>query len=163
MLYVNTNWDYGCMRFNGQGAYTVTNNINEQSYNLGTYYVDPATNGGGSSLSYQDRSLIVTNVALGSGNFWVCIDFEIDCLRQTNNVVVAQMVCRGRWNFINKTVGSTATYRAYANFERTNDLTTISSIAFGDFNQDANFKSIIYASLNMDVIQLPSFTTVAAS
>jgi len=163
ILYVNSNWDYGCMRFNGQGAYTTTNNINEQSYNIGTFYTDPATNGGGVGINYQDRSIIVTNITLNTGNFWVCIDFEIDCLRQTNNVVVAQMVCRGRWNVINKTVGSPASYRAYANFERTNDLTSINSIEFGDYTQNTSAKSIIYASLNMDVIQLPSFTTVAAS
>ena len=163
MLYVNSNWDYGCMRFNGQGVYGINTNTNEQSFNFGAYFSDPSTPSGGSSIGYQDRSMVVTNIVLSSGNFWVCIDFEIDCLRQTNNVVVAQMVCRGRWNVISKTVGSTATYRAYANFERTNDLTTISSIAFGDYYQNTSSKSIIYASLNMDVIQLPSFTTVAAS
>jgi hypothetical protein len=152
------------MRFNGQGAYTNPNMTNEQSYNFGMFYTDPATNGGGTSISYQDKSIVLMHLNLvSSGNYWICIDFEIDCLRQSNNVVVSQMVCRGRWNVVKKDVGSTATYRAYANFERTNDLSSISSIEFGDYSQNSSFKSVIYASLNLDVIDLPTFTTVAAS
>lgn len=162
MLYVNENWDYGCIRFSGQGVYNSTAQINEQSYYFGSVYTSPAVNGIGTRLEYQDRGIMMVGSTLPTGNFWVCVDFEIDNLRQTNNVVTSQMVCRGRWSIVSKTVGSTATYRAYANFERTNDLTSISSIEFGDYFQNTSLKSMTYASLNIDVIPLPTFTTVAA-
>jgi hypothetical protein len=158
---LNTNefFDYPIMRFNNQGGF-VDNNTNEQSMSSHKIFTNPPVNGfPQTDTTYQDRSLVFASFPTFNTN-WVLIEFEIDQVRAASGSLVGQMICKGRYSFVSKAVGSPAVYRSYGFFERTNDLESISAISFGDYNQNIGFPSVIHASLNLDVIPLPSFTAI---
>jgi hypothetical protein len=158
ILYVNTDFDFPVMRFNGVGDIASASNTNEQSFCRDYVFNSPSLAGNPNITSfYQDRSCIFYNSGM-SGNSWVLIDFEIDLVRDAAGLANGPMICKGRTSFVDKPPNNPANFRAYNDFERTSDVTTISQISFARYA--ASINTILYASLNYEVIPLPSYANI---
>jgi hypothetical protein len=158
LLYVTADFDYGCMQFNNEGAYGVNNNTNELSFNNAVFFASPTTPSGGTSFYYQDRSTVFQHIALNNNNTWILLDFTIDLMISHAQTSAFQLVCRGRFTNINKSVGSNFNYYNTGHFERISEVNILNSISFGNHAQ--NSVSVMGSShLLLNVFLKPNYTT----
>jgi hypothetical protein len=134
-LHVLGGFNYGSIRFNGLGSFNVGNNLNEQSYHMGSVYEFPFANGGGfHSFGYQDRSMVFSQVVVPAP-CRIVISFEIMQIRLFG-LQERATICRGNYSTTNKWNDETVGYKAYGWFERYTEIADqqLTSISFAPYN-----------------------------
>ena len=152
-LYVLSGFHYGSIRFNGLGTFNVANNLNEQSYNMGSFYSSPASIGGGThQFGYQDRSMVFSS-AVPNGACRVSITFEIMQIRLFGSSEYST-ICRGNYSMTGKWNDFNPFFKAYGYFERYTEISDqlLTSISFAPYN--GSTVSIIQRS-NIDFEAFP--------
>ena len=158
VLITDTQFDYGAIRFNGQGTIGDSAQLNEQTWSK-IYEYSNAANNALASLTldgYLSRDPIFAHMQ-NSANTQILLSFDIDLMTQTGSQEPI-MVCKGSVTFGSKLVGSAPSYRAVCFFERWSNQTSISQISINNWNTAAS--SIRYASLDLDIIPIPVFTSI---
>jgi len=157
VLSVDTQFDYPAIRFNGQGTIGDSSaQVNEQTWSK--IYEYTGANNGMATLSldgYLSRDPIFAHMQ-NSANTQILLSFDIDLMNQGSREPI--MVCKGTATYGSKLVSQTPTYRAVAFFERWSNQTSISQISINNWTTNAS--SIQYATLDLDVIPIPAFTSV---
>lgn len=161
VLSVDTQFDYPAIRFNGSGTIgDSSNQLNEQTW-CNIYEYVGANNGGATYRldGYSSRDPILAHFQ-NSTNTQILISFEIDLMNIINTTGTREpiLVCKGSLTYGNKNVGGFPTYRAVVFFERWSNQTSISSIQIN--NWTLNVSSIQMASMDLDVIPIPTFTAI---
>ena len=159
-LYVIGGFNYGCIRFNGLGTFNVTNNLNEQSYNMGSFYDYPFANGGGThQFGYQDRSMVFSS-AVVPAPCRIAITFEIMQIRLFGSSERAT-ICRGRYSTTNKWNDEQPGYKAYGWFERYTEIADqqLTSITFAPYN-GTNISIIERSNIDFEAIPIKTNTTI---
>jgi hypothetical protein len=160
VLNVTSSYDYGTMRFNGQGTIGSSAEVNEQTFNQYWTFTTPQTNGGPTiNVTYQDRSVVFAHLE-NSQSTQISISFDIELMRDAQNAREPIMMCRGRWSYGSKTVGNPPSYRAYGFFERSSNQTSISQISIGNWNTGVGVSAITFGSLDLNIIPIPTFTAI---
>jgi hypothetical protein len=159
VLSVDTQFDYPAIRFNGQGTIgSDSGQLNEQTWSK-IYEYPNAANNGAASLNldgYLSRDPIFAHFQ-NSANTQILLSFDIDLMNQTGTREPI-MVCKGTVTYGNKLVSTAPSYRAVCFFERWSNQTSISQISINNWTTTAS--SIQYATLDLTVIPIPSFTSV---
>jgi len=158
VLIVDTLFDYPAIRFNGQGTIGSSANLNEQTWSKIYEYSSAGSNGMASLTldGYISRDPIFAHMQ-NSFTTQILLSFEIDLMTQTGTQEPI-MVCNGRVTYGNKVVGQAPSYRAVCFFERWSNQTSINQISINNWNTSAS--SIKYATLDLDIIPIPVFTTI---
>jgi len=158
VLIVDSNFDYGAIRFNGQGTIGSSNNLNEQTWSKVYEYTSAQNN---SMAAYNLDGYLARDPIFAhmQNNFTTQIQltFDIDLLPQTGSREPI-LVCKGTVTFGGKLLNEAPTYRAVCFFERWSNQTSINQISINNWNTSGN--SIQYATLDLDVIPIPSFTAI---
>jgi hypothetical protein len=158
VLSVDSNFDYGAIRFNGQGTIGDSSQLNEQTWSKIYEYTTPQGNSMASYTldGYLSRDVIFAHF---QNLFFTQIQltFDIDLLPQTG-AREPIMVCKGTATYGGKLVNEAPNYRAVCFFERWSNQTSISQISINNWIQ--NVSAIHYATLDLDVIPIPSFTAI---
>ena len=134
-LYVLPPFNYGCIRLNDLGALNTASNLNEQSYNMGSFYIYPQTNGGGShQFGYQDRSLVFSSAVIADP-CRIVISFEIMQIRLFGSQEYST-ICKGSYSVTGKWNDQSPFYKAYGWFERYTEISDqqLTSITFAPYN-----------------------------
>jgi hypothetical protein len=158
VLSVDSNFDYGAIRFNGQGDIGTSNQLNEQTWSKIYEYTTPQGNGMASYTldGYMSRDPIFAHF---QNIFFTQIQltFDIDLLPQTGSREPI-LVCKGTITYGGKLVNEAPSYRAVCFFERWSNQTSIYQISINNWLQ--NVSAIHSATLDLDVIPIPSFTAI---
>lgn len=164
ILFVDANFDYPIVRLSGEGNIASSSNIDEQSWSEWKISTNPYTNqdipyNSGNSSNYLDRSCCFSNVNIGA-SCQVIVEFTIDLLRDGQDAFAPNnTVIRGRVSHLNKPAnGTNSAYKMYTFFERHTRATFLNQLTFGTFGGYNN--SITYASLNLEIIPLPTFNNI---
>lgn len=164
VLFVNSLFDYPVIRIDGVGNPASTSNVDEQSFSDWKIFTDPMNNqavqyNSGNATNYLDRSLCFSNVNIGQACD-VIVEFTIDLLRDPQGAIGGiNTVIRGWASHLNKpTNGVNSNYKMYTFFERHTSATTLSQFSIGTFGGSTN--AITHASLNLELIPLPTFTNI---
>jgi hypothetical protein len=159
VLSVDTQFDYPAIRFNGQGTIgDSSSQLNEQTWSKIYEYPNASTNSMATTNldGYLSRDPIFAHFQ-NSANTQVLLSFDIDLMNQTGTREPI-MVCKGTVTYGNKLVNTAPSYRAVCFFERWSNQTSISQISINNWTTTAS--SIQYATLDLNVIPIPSFTSV---
>lgn len=154
-LDVNADFEYPEIIFNGSGgnSNTLTNEISYCSSAEAS--TSPVANESLSLSSYQDRACTFYDKVMPY-NCRVLIEFEITQVFNTS--LDNQLVCNGRASFYSKDNNSTPTWRGYSRFQRFSNQINITSIRFSSYYSGNS--SIKMAYLDMDVIPIPTYTSI---
>jgi len=161
VLCVDFNFDYPAIRFNGSGTIGDSGNLNEQTWSK-FYEYPSAGNNGMANLTldgYLSRDPIFCHMA-NNANTQILLSFDIDLMNIVNTTGTREpiMVCKGTATYGAKNVGGAPSYRAVAFFERWSNQTSISQISI--HNWITAGPAISYATLDLDVIPIPGFSSV---
>jgi uncharacterized protein YjbI with pentapeptide repeats len=159
-LDVGVDFDFANIIFNGAGD-TTDSQTTEGTYSLTSKSdTDPWVNGSLPLTSYQNRSREFYSFAV-SQNMKMLVEFNIyQIFDQTLVDNKKQLVCNGRYTAVAKTSGSAGNFRSSGRFGRISDQgLNLFSIGFSGYNLSAT-NSIRMAYLDMDVISVPTFTTI---
>jgi len=156
-LRATSTFHYPIMVFNTNHTYPSFNNYtNEMASNQVMYHTAAPYPGTISHFEYHDRSMCFSITApvtdTISNDIWYILNFEINGCYDIATNTTRQMVCRGNMTYVIKAVGSLAQYKYTGMFERTNDLTTITHIGFGSYNNSSD--ALKGANLSIEVIPL---------
>ena len=156
VLNVDALFDYPAIRFNGAGELGNSQALNEQTWNKIYEYNYPDYNGMADTNvdGYLSRDPIFSHMANDSST-QVLLTFEIDLMNSTFREPI--LSCKGSATYGTKNVGSAPSYRAVNFFERWSTQTSLNSISIDNWN---NASSIQYATLDLDIIPIPSFSSV---
>ena len=161
VLFVNNTFDYPVIRISGVGDIGSATNINEQAYSWHTWYDAPSTtqarlHNESFNNNWLDRSCCFNNINIPSA-CEVLVEFTMNLLRDPQGAMGGNnSVIRGRATHITKAVNGAATFKMYTLFERHTAATTFSQFSIGSFGGFDN--SVTHASLNVEIIPLPTFT-----
>lgn len=158
-LYVLPGFHYGCIRLNDLGALNTASNLNEQSYNMGSFYIYPFNNGGGShQFGYQDRSLVFSSAVI-TDPCRIVISFEIMQIRLFGSQERAT-ICKGSYSITGKWNDESPFYKAYGWFERYTEISDqqLTSISFAPYNGTS---ACILERSNIDFEAIPIKTNTA--
>jgi uncharacterized protein YjbI with pentapeptide repeats len=160
-LRATSTFNYPMMVFNTNHTYPSVNNyVNEMASNQVLNHTTAPYPGTVAHYAYHDRSMCfsitppVTDTI--SNDIWYILNFEINGCYDVATNTTRQMVCRGNMTYVIKAVGSLAQYKYTGMFERTNDLTTITHIGFGAY--DNNSGALKGANLSIEVIPLGPYS-----
>lgn len=162
VLSVDANFDYPAIRFNGSGTIGDSSaQLNEQTWSK-IYEYPSASNNGMASLTldgYLSRDPIFAHMQ-NNANTQILLSFDINLMNIVNTSATREpiMVCKGTASYGAKNVGGSPTYRAVTFFERWSNQTSISQISINNWTTSG--ASISYATLDLDVIPIPGFSSV---
>jgi hypothetical protein len=136
------------------------------SSNQGLYQTTQGYNSGNNGYNnvvhyeYQDRSMCFMTIPPPNNvnvEYFFILNFEIDSAGyDTAANVQRQLVAKGSWTMISKTIGQLADYKYTATFERSCDETSISRIGFCAYNNEST--AIKSCDLRVEVVPLGTYT-----
>ena len=172
MARIRTNYtfQYPLLVFNQSHSFPSTNNYtNEMSTNQGLYHTTQGYNSGSNGYGnvvhyeYQDRSMCFMTIPPPNNQnveYFFILNFEIDSAGyDTAANVQRQLVAKGSWTMVSKTIGQVADYKYTATFERSCDETSISRIGFCGYNNEST--AIKSCDLRVEVVPLGTYTNQA--
>ena len=154
---------YPFLSFNNLHTYPTSNNTTYETsqtvlvWNGGTSTYFPYPNSVPSFSNWSDYSPCFTGVngnTAGSDTYWVLL-FDVDLEYDVGQNVYKQIVARGTWSVVDKTVNSQSNIILWSgSFIRTSDLGTylLGQIAFGSYYNNAGTQPIRGASLFVEVV-----------
>jgi hypothetical protein len=157
-LSVDTNFDYGAIRFNGLGTLGDSSNQSQEStWNNIREYV--GGNNGFETLrldSYLSRDPIFAHMNTADFAVSILLSFEIDLMRQ---VAPRQsiLVCRGTLSYGFKQTFQGFAYRVIGEFERYSTASELYQISIDNWGTT---NSINYATLDLEIIAIPPQTAI---
>ena len=174
MARIRTNYtfQYPLLVFNQTHSFPSANNYtNEMSSNQGLYQNTQGYNSGNNGYGnvvhyeYQDRSMCFMTIPPPNNvnvEYFFILNFEIDSAGyDTAANVQRQLVAKGTWTMVSKTIGQLADYKYTATFERSCDETSISRIGFCGYNNEST--AIKSCDLRVEVVPLGSYTTQSSN
>ena len=132
-----------------------------QDFNL-THGGQYATGGAGSAYYHQDFSQTFCDRVLPFGNGAWILKFTIDLQRRQDGTENGYMLCTGEYNYTQRiSAGDPRPYYSYyGTFIRGTNITSITSIGIQGFFTN---QTIRYATLNLNIEPLPSYTNGATT
>ena len=136
-----------------QGLYQTTQGyVSSQSGYVNVYHFE-----------FQDRSMCFMTIPPPNNpnvEYFFILNFEIDSAGyDTAANVQRQLVAKGTWTMVSKTIGQLADYKYTATFERSCDETSISRIGFSAYVNESN--AIKSCDLRVEVVPLGPYTNQA--
>jgi hypothetical protein len=155
-LDAGVDFEYPEIIFNGSGgnSNTLTNEIS-YCMSSSSSTANPVANETLTVSSYQDRACEFYDKIMPY-DCRVLIEFEIT--QVFNTTLDNQLVCNGRASFYSKPNNATPIWRAVSHFQRFSNQVNVSSIKFSSYFSSNN--SIKMAYLDMDVIPIPTYTSI---
>jgi hypothetical protein len=159
----NGSFDYPLLIFNnknltaGLNSNSTANQPDEYSQSTTSAHAGTYTNEGYTPAVYQDLSQMFCDRPLPDGNGNWIVRFTIDLLRRQDGNENSLMMCVGDWTYVQRvsTGDPRPTYAYHGQFRRGTNLFTISEIGIQGFFTSS---SIRYATLNLNIEPLPSYT-----
>jgi hypothetical protein len=156
-LSVDGDFDYPAIRFNGNGTFgDSSNQQNENTFCTIREYTTTFNGFPSYTLNnYISRDPIFCHLN-NSTTASILLQFEIDLMRQASPLEPT-LVCKGTATYGRKEPDYFATYRAVCDFERWSNQTSLSQISIHNWT---NANSIKYATLDLEIIPIPSPTGI---